>query len=578
MIIITLESNKITNDIQSSYLMDYTYNISRYERNSGSLDELESFKYIESTLQSMGIKTSLTFHDAFISLPLESELSIDGESFPCIATSMSGATGESGVVLDLLYVADDALLDDPSFDCAGKALVLHGFAVRGKVQKATAKGARGCIFINGEHVHNMIISPVWGNPTRKTIQEIPRSYVLNVTETTGKKIIEATREERSAHIVTRVDEGWRKIPILIADIEGEEDPEQYILFSGHVDSWHYGAMDNGTANATMMEVARILAKTPLRRSLKLAFWSGHSHGRYAGSTYFFDQNFHDIHDHCLLHINIDSVGAKGASIVTEGNIMALTKALAVEVIKEETGQTFKGKPFGRSGDQSFWGAGVPSAFMGFSGQPMEDSPEKLDTYYMIQQFNNGPESSGFGWWWHTKEDTFDKIDEHILERDAKVFLSFVYRCCHDELIPLDIRSGVDELKVYLESYMQFTKDSISIEKLKQYLDAFVHLTGDVVNSMHQNKGQEIQKTNELIKTISRVVVRLMQVDQSEFNPDPALPLPPVPLLAPIIHELNEFDDHDDEYFMLVTEIQRRVNQVSFILRQGVKDVNHILNA
>src|SRR5699024_4687960 len=339
-----------------------------------------------------------------------------------------------------------------------------------------AKGAKGCIFINGEYVHNMNVSPVWGNPTKDTINDIPRLYVLNVTTDVGQKVIKAAKAEKKADIITRVDEGWRKSPTLIADIEGEENKDEYILFTGHVDSWHYGAMDNGTANATMIEVARVLAKHPLRRSLKLAFWSGHSHGRYAGSTYFYDQNFHEIKNQCLLHVNIDSVGADGATIVTEGNIMALTKNLAADVIKSETGQDFKGKPFGRSGDQSFWGAGVPSAFMSFSGQPMEDKPEKIDTHYMIKQFGNGPETSGFGWWWHTTEDTFDKINENLLHRDAKVFLSFIYRNCNDEIIPLDIQSAIEELKKTIDGYLELIKEPIKSDSLQHYLNTFVNLT------------------------------------------------------------------------------------------------------
>ena len=50
------------------------------------------------------------------------------------------------------------------------------------------------------------------------------------------------------------------------------------MFSGHIDSWHYGAMDNGSANATMLETLRALLphRNEFRRSLRLAFWSGHS--------------------------------------------------------------------------------------------------------------------------------------------------------------------------------------------------------------------------------------------------------------------------------------------------------------
>ena len=44
----------------------------------------------------------------------------------------------------------------------------------------------------------------------------------------------------------------------------------------------------------------------------MAFWSGHSHGRYASSAWYADTFWHDLHERCVCHVNIDSVGAKGA--------------------------------------------------------------------------------------------------------------------------------------------------------------------------------------------------------------------------------------------------------------------------
>ena len=86
------------------------------------------------------------------------------------------------------------------------------------------------------------------------------------------------------------------------------------MFNGHVDSWHYGAMDNGTANATQLEVARLLAehRDELYRGVRMAFWSGHSHGRYASSAWYADAFWHDLHERCACNVNIDSVGGKGA--------------------------------------------------------------------------------------------------------------------------------------------------------------------------------------------------------------------------------------------------------------------------
>lgn len=565
----------ITREIDSKNLMKQTYEIAQHERNSGSYEELLSFQYIENTLNSYGINTNLSFHDAYISLPLDSSISIDGEKFDCITTSMSSATGEEGIVVDLIYVEDVESLDNMLFDIKGKAIIFDGFSTRNLVQKAEEKGAKACIFINGEHLHNMIVSPVWGNPTKKTIKKIPKIYVINIDQNTGEKVIEAAKRNRTAHIITKIDEGWRKIPTLIADIKGTIEPEKYILFSGHVDSWHYGAMDNATANAAMIEVARVLANKSLRRSLKIAFWSGHSHGRYAGSAYFFDDNFQEIYDDCLAHVNIDSVGAKGASIVTEGNIMALTKKLAIEVVKEETGAQFKGKPFGRSGDQSFWGAGVPSAFMGFSGQPMSAKAGKKDIEYMIKQFANGPDSSGFGWWWHTIEDTFDKIDEQNLERDTRVFLNYIYRFCTDDILPLDIEAGAEELLDIINESKHIASKYLSVNQLENGINQFMKEVYKLSNLLKNEHFKDFSMINETKHSIARVIVRLMQVNKSEFDPDPALFIPPVPLLS-TVKELESPNLEAHDFFMLCTELRRRINQVSYILNKGAKEAHELM--
>ena len=71
---------------------------------------------------------------------------------------------------------------------------------------------------------------------------------------------------------TRVRTGWMPIPHLVGELAGRGE-DRFLLLSGHVDAWHYGAMDNGTANATMLEVARLLAarRDALRRGIRFAF-------------------------------------------------------------------------------------------------------------------------------------------------------------------------------------------------------------------------------------------------------------------------------------------------------------------
>ncbi len=104
----------------------------------------------------------------------------------------------------------------------------------------------------------------------------------------------------------------------------------FVLFSGHHDTWYYGVMDNGGANATMLEVAKVLAgrRAEWRRGLRLCFWSGHSHGRYSGSSWYADAFWDELERRCVAHVNVDSTGARGNTAMENAPVSAELRALA----------------------------------------------------------------------------------------------------------------------------------------------------------------------------------------------------------------------------------------------------------
>src|SRR6202020_838401 len=107
----------------------------------------------------------------------------------------------------------------------------------------------------------------------------------------------------------------------------------------------YGVMDSRSASAWMREVARLCAgqRGPWQRGLRLCFWSGHSHGRYSGSTWYVDEHWDELHRRCVAHINVDSVGADGADILGNVGSMSALGALASEAIETHSGQKLLGK-------------------------------------------------------------------------------------------------------------------------------------------------------------------------------------------------------------------------------------------
>ena len=69
---------------------------------------------------------------------------------------------------------------------------------------------------------------------------------------------------------------------VVAEIKGSELPNEYVLLSAHLDSWHgaTGATDNGTGTLTMLEAMRILkaAYPHPRRTIIAGHWGGEEQG------------------------------------------------------------------------------------------------------------------------------------------------------------------------------------------------------------------------------------------------------------------------------------------------------------
>ena len=76
---------------------------------------------------------------------------------------------------------------------------------------------------------------------------------------------------------------------VIADLKGSEHPEQFVVVSGHLDSWDLGtgAIDDGAGVVVAMEAAEILQKLHLRpkRTLRVIAWMDEESGGSGSQTY-----------------------------------------------------------------------------------------------------------------------------------------------------------------------------------------------------------------------------------------------------------------------------------------------------
>lgn len=558
--------------------MGATRAIAEWVRLSGTEDEVRAFDWIEGQLRAAGLATTRYAHPALCSWPEAARLVVtaggEEHEFPCATHAFATSTPAGGLTGELVHAGRGTAGEIEAAGARGKIALIDGIIAPNRNLAAEQAGVAASVWIAGTHLHERALSPVWGTPTPETGTLLPATPSVSVKATEGERLKELLASGPvTARLETRVYRGWRQLPLLVADLAAPAGDGDFVLFSGHVDSWYYGAMDNGTANATMLEVAQILAghRDELRRGLRLAFWSGHSHARYAGSAWYADEHWLELHEHCVAHINVDSVGGNGATVLSEGNSMAELRAFVSDAIEPVAGQRLSARRYGRAGDQSFWGHGIPAALMSLSEQPPENAdPVLLALHHQIA--GGASAGGGLGWWWHTPEDTVDKIDPALLRRDASIYVLLLHRLCTIGRLPLDYRPVVADLRQNIEaiaakasSHLDLAPALAGVDGLSAALNRLNEQAGDLDDAM----------VNRCLKRIARALIPADYTRTGQFGQDLAVPTSPLPGLQPAA-TLTTLDPDSDDYHFLRTSLVRERNRLVHGLHEAVRAVDEAL--
>jgi hypothetical protein len=554
--------------VSAATLMEHVRTIGAWERESGSPGEAQAYDHIERTLKSYGVEVERREIEAYISLPLEARLTLpDGSTITGLTHSFS--TSVEALDAEVVDVGDGRAEDLAR--AKGKIALIRGLASPGRAWAAQQAGALGQVHVLMDHLHNMIVTTVWGTPSPESAARIPATPCLSILGVDGERLRGLlARGPLHLRMTTRVRTGWLPIPHLVGELKGR-DEDRFVLFSGHVDSWHYGAMDNGTANATMLEVARLLAarRASLRRGIRFAFWSGHSHGRYAGSAWYADHAWRDLHARCVVHLNVDSTGARGATDYSSLHATEDAAALAERVVADVTGQQGRAKRFSRAGDQSFWGCGVPSAFMSLSGLPRQDTELSRSMERLVG-------SAGFPWWWHTKDDTVDKIDADVLVLDTKVYLASALRWLNAPVLPLDHTRSAHAVLAELETLQAAAGARFDLAPVLEAARALAERLQSVSKLVAAAPDGARAAINRALMRLSRVLVPLAYTTGDRFTHDLALPIPPLAGLQRA-RALAALDPDTDEFKFAAAALVRERNRALHALDSAVSIADELLS-
>jgi len=548
------------NEVSQDTLMQFTHAIAQWTRLSGTPDERAAAEYVAAEMRAMGYDVRILEHDAYISLPGKAALRVTAprsREVRCITHSMGRPTAPQGVAAELVYAGRGGPDDYARAGATGKFALVEGRATPQHAVSATRAGALGLVCISGRVAHEMCCSPVWGNPSVSTVGTLPGVHLLSVDKADGESLRDLCRQGRvEIRATAEVRTAWTTTPIVQADLApGHAESEKtFVLLSGHLDSWYLGAMDNGSANACMMEVARLMAahRTAMRRGLRVVMWSGHSHGRYSSSAWYADTLFVELDERCVAHVNTDALGGIDADTFST-NSMSETAALAIDATRRVAEAAMDAHRVGRNSDQSFHGVGIPSILGVISTQA----------------------DGSTGWWWHTPHDTIDKIDPVRLRRDTRIFLDVVGRLCVDAVLPLDYAASAADIRQTLDALARASAGRFDLTPALNEVTRLEGLCRRLNDAGRPATGARAQNVNRCLQQLGRILIPVTYTRAGRHAHDPALEVPFLPKLQPV-RDLAAAPAGSDAAKLLQVDLIRARSELTSALRHACAAVETCL--
>ncbi len=565
-------AEKVRAAITAEGLDRVTRGIVDHERPSGSPGENAAIDHIVNQLNLAGVPVEVHSFQAYASDPVSARVEIVGSDFSPEAITMSFSGSASGLEAPLVDVG--TLRDLPALEVGtGERLTLtgnvqrrhlpNGIDVRGAIALVEGQprnaptavlaelGAVGIIFSNPvERLNDLIVTSTWGTPSLRNQHRLPTIPTAQIKKSAGDELrARLARGPVRVRLSIEVSTGWMEQRIAVARIPAPDPTAPYVLFGGHIDGWYHGATDEATSNAAMVELAIAFYQNRdlLRRGLVVAWWPGHSNGRYAGSTWFADYFFEELRERGLTYVNIDGLGQMDAKRFGATTTSSMA-GLASRVVRERTRADINPSRPGRNSDQSFNGIGLP----------------------LLQLNHTRLAQDGGYWWWHTPEDTYDKIDFDILKTDTDLYADALSEMLAAPIYPVDLVAEVNALGEHIARREQQSAGRFDLSAAAARQRTLATLVGQIARNLNTT-GPEIDLARV---RVLRSVHRVLYSPGSPHHPDPGRGLGLLPGLAPV-EILAEEDPSSDRYRFAEATLIRERNRLLEALDAAIEQATRL---
>src|ERR1051325_4641345 len=218
----------------------------------------------------------------------------------------------------------------------------------------------------------------------------------------------------------------------VAEIRGSDRADEVIMLGGLLDSWHAatGPTDNAIGCTIMMEAARILKTLGVkpRRTIRVALWSGEEEGLF-GSQAYVKEHFGSFEDPKpgyekfggYFNIDAGTGRVRGAGVFGPPEAANIMRDILAPFKSDGVvgAATTRSRRLAGSDNTSFNQAGLPGIGMG--QDPIEYGTNT----------------------WHTNLDTYERILEDDVKKDAMIMAWTVYQLAmRDDPLPRFAKSDM----------------------------------------------------------------------------------------------------------------------------------------
>ncbi|MFT7534631.1 MAG: carboxypeptidase Q [Hyphomicrobiaceae bacterium] len=332
---------------------------------------------------------------------------------------------------------------------------------------------------------------------RMPIEQAPKLPMIAVRADDFDRLMDLFENDKNPvgqfDIQNEFKPGPIKLHNVIATLVGTEKPEEVVIISSHLDSWHQaqGTTDNGTGSATTMEAARILMAVGAKpkRTIKFCLWGGEEQGLLGSRGYV--QRHRSEMDKVSALFNHDTGTNWAQSLVVTNKMHAQLEPVFAQVTRLMTppDADFDGMVFnliaraeiggGRGGSDhaSFLAVKAPGLGWGLKGR-----------------------ANYFQHTWHTQWDTFDNAIEEYQRHTATVIAMAALGTANlDEMLDREgittRRRGGGQSAGYASNWFGAEMDSLKFMSVKpdgrahklgvQNGDVLFKIDGRQMNSIRQ---------------------------------------------------------------------------------------------